>query len=47
MQRHGTQFYAGEGIVVKGVENTIKNVCQLAADGMKETDSVIIKMMTE
>lgn len=47
MQRHGTQFYAGEGIVVKGVENTIRNVCELAHDGMKETDKVIIQMMTE
>ena len=36
MQRHGTQFYAGEGIVVKGVENTIKNVNDLAKIGMKE-----------
>lgn len=47
MQRHGTQFYAGEGIVDKGVENTIKNVNELAHDGMRETDSVIIRMMTE
>ena len=46
MQRHGTQFYAGEGIVVKGVENTIKNVNDLAKIGMKETDVEIIRMMT-
>ena len=46
MQRHGTQFYAGEGIVVKGVENTIKNVNNLAKIGMKETDVEIIRMMT-
>ena len=47
MQRHGTEFYAGEGIVVKGVENTIKNVNDLARIGMKETDAEIIRMMTE
>ncbi len=46
MQRHGTQFFAGEGIVVKGVENTIKNVNDLARIGMKETDVEIIRMMT-
>ena len=46
MQRHGTQFYAGEGIIVKGVENTIKNVGDLARIGMKETDAEIIRMMT-
>jgi L-cysteine desulfidase len=45
MQHHGTQFYAGEGIVVKGVENTIKNVSELAKIGMRETDVQIIKMM--
>jgi L-cysteine desulfidase len=47
MQRHGTQFYAGEGIIVKGVENTIKNVGNLAKIGMKETDVEIIRLMTE
>ena len=47
MQSHDSQFYGGEGIVVKGVENTIRNVNSLAHDGMKETDRVIIQMMTE
>lgn len=47
MERHGTQFYAGEGIVVKGVENTINNISELAKIGMKETDVQIIKMMTK
>lgn len=46
MQRHGSQFYAGDGIVVKGVENTIKNINVLAKIGMKETDVEIIRMMT-
>ena len=47
MQRHGSQFYAGEGIIVKGVENTIKNINNLAKIGMKETDVEIIRMMTK
>lgn len=47
MQSHDSQFYGGEGIVVKGVENTIRNVNSLAHDGMRETDRVIIQMMTE
>ena len=46
MQRHGKQFYAGDGIIVKGVENTIKNINDLAKIGMKETDVEIIRMMT-
>lgn len=45
MQRNGSQFYGGDGIVVKGVENTIRNVCQLARVGMRETDQTIIKLM--
>lgn len=46
MQMHGTQFYSGDGIVVKGVENTIRNVGKLARDGMRETDREIIRLMT-
>ena len=46
MQNHGRQFYGGEGIILKGVENTIRNVSHLASNGMRETDKVIIDMMT-
>ncbi len=46
MYRQGQQFYGGDGIVVKGVENTIRNVGRLGKVGMKETDKEIIKMMT-
>ncbi len=45
MFREGSQFYGGDGIVSKGVENTIRNVCRLATDGMRKTDAEIIKMM--
>ena len=47
MESHDRQFYGGEGIVVKGVENTIRNVGELARDGMRETDRLIIDMMTK
>lgn len=47
MQRNGSQFYGGDGIVVKGVENTIRNICELARDGMRETDQTIIRMMID
>ena len=45
MMRAGKQFYGGDGIVTKGVENTIKNVGRLARRGMEETDREIIKIM--
>ncbi len=46
MQRHGSEFFGGDGIVVKGVENTIRNVSALAREGMAETDHTIIRLMT-
>ena len=39
------QFISGDGIVVKGVENTIKNIGVLASEGMRETDKKIIDLM--
>ena len=45
MYRRGQQFYGGDGIVTKGVENTIRNVGRLGRDGMKETDKEIIRIM--
>ena len=39
------QFYGGDGIVTKGVENTIRNVGLLAREGMSSTDKEIIKIM--
>ena len=45
MMRSGRQFYGGDGIVEKGVENTIRNVGRLARDGMSETDREIIRIM--
>lgn len=45
MYRNGSEFVGGDGIVTKGVENTIQNVCLLAREGMKETDKEIINIM--
>ena len=47
MMKAGHQFYGGDGIVVKGVENTIKNIGRLAREGMSGTDKEIIKIMLE
>ena len=47
MYFHGSQFYGGDGIVTKGVENTIQNVGRLARQGMVLTDKEIIDMMVE
>ncbi|MBR2046970.1 MAG: serine dehydratase subunit alpha family protein [Oscillospiraceae bacterium] len=45
MFRQGSQFYGGDGIVTKGVENTIRNVGRLARIGMAHTDKEIIDIM--
>ena len=45
MFKKGRQFYGGDGIVSKGVENTIKNISRLGMEGMRETDKEIIQIM--
>ena len=45
--RSGNQFFGGDGIVKKGVENTIANVGRLARLGMAQTDKQIIQLMME
>jgi L-cysteine desulfidase len=47
MYKGGNQFYSGDGIVIKGVDNTIQNVSEMARDGMLETDKKIIKLMLD
>jgi L-cysteine desulfidase len=39
------QFYGGDGIVTKGVDNTVSNIGRLAREGMRETDKTILKIM--
>lgn len=45
MYKRGQQFYAGDGIVTKGVDATIRNVGRLGKDGMRETNEEIIEIM--
>ena len=47
MFRNGQQFYGGDGLVAKGVENSIANFARLGRVGMRGTDEEIILMMTE
>ena len=46
MFRCNQQFRGGDGIVTKGVENTIENIGRLGRLGMRETDREIIRIMT-
>lgn len=47
MYGSGCEFKDGEGIVTKGVDNTIANVGRLASLGMRETDKEILDIMTK
>lgn len=47
MYMEGQQFYGGDGLVVKGVENSIANFSRLGRIGMQGTDKEIILMMSE
>ncbi len=42
----GHEFVAGDGIVMKGVDNTIRTVGRMARLGMRETDREILDIMT-
>ena len=46
MFMEGQQFFGGDGLVSKGVENTLVNIGRLGKVGMKETDKEIIRIMT-
>ena len=45
MYQNGQEFKSGDGIVMNGVEATIKGVGKLGKEGMKETNKEIIKLM--
>jgi L-cysteine desulfidase len=47
MYLQGQEFLGGDGIIAKGVEQTLSNVSRLAKDGMKYTDKEILKIMSE
>ena len=46
MYQNGQQFRGGDGIISKGVEETIRNIGLLATQGMRETDREILGIMT-
>ena len=46
MYQNGQQFRGGDGIISKGVEQTIRNIGLLATQGMRETDREILDIMT-
>lgn len=46
MFKRGKEFYGGDGIISKGIENTIYNIGVLGRDGMRETDRQILQIMT-
>lgn len=47
MYQNGQQFYAGDGIVTKGADETIRNVGRLGKQGMKKTNEEIIGIMID
>ena len=47
MYKNGQQFRSGDGIVTKGVENTIRNVGLLGREGMREADKEIVRIMLQ
>ena len=47
MYMHDSQFYCGDGLVAKNVEDTIRAVSTIAREGMRTTDSEIIQFMID
>ncbi len=47
MSKKGNCLLAGDGIIGDNVENTIDHVGRVGRNGMKETDSEILRIMTE
>ncbi len=47
MYQNRQEFKSGDGIVTKGVDNTIANIGVLAKEGMQQTDRTILAIMTQ
>ena len=47
MAKEGKEFVHGEGIIKKGIENTIEKVGVLSRDGMNVTNKVILDIMVK
>ncbi len=46
MAMNNSTVTAGDGLIANDVETTIKNIGELATQGMQETDEVVLKIMT-
>lgn len=47
LAKDGQEFKGGDGIVKKGIENTIQSVSRIGKNGMRETDKEILQIMLE
>ncbi|MBQ3268654.1 MAG: L-serine ammonia-lyase, iron-sulfur-dependent, subunit alpha [Clostridia bacterium] len=47
MAAAGREFVGGDGIVKKGIENTIREIGRLGRDGMAHTNDVILGIMLD
>ena len=47
MYQNGRQFYGGDGIISRGIENTLDNVGRLGKIGMRSTDKEILQIMLQ
>ena len=47
MYQNGQQFYGGDGIISRGIENTLDNVGRLGKIGMRSTDKEILQIMLQ
>ena len=47
MYLENQQFYGGDGIVTKGADRTVSNISRLAREGMRETDTTILRIMLD
>ena len=47
MYLENQQIYGGDGIVTKGADRTVSNIGRLAREGMRETDTTILKIMLD
>ena len=47
MAMRGRCFHSGDGIIKENIEDTIRSVAKIGRDGMKETDQVVLDIMTD
>ena len=47
MYLNGQQFYGGDGILRKGIEQTLENIGELGRVGMEGTNDEIVRLMLE